>query len=239
MDLDTCTFRVIDTETTGLDATDRVCEIAWTDVDASGELHGSFTSLINPGVPMKPGASATHHLTDEDVAHAPPMESVVDAMCAGMSNGAKAYAAHNAEFDQGKLFLSGYPFLCTMRLAKHVLPEQESYSSQFLRYQLKLKPDIPNGTPAHRAAADVSVTVALLLYLLPLARSKWPEVTTVEALIDKVKQPRLLTTIGFTKYKGQPYRSLDAGMLRWIITNCSDREDDVHTARSLLSGGRA
>lgn len=235
MNLSEAIFRVIDTETTGLDKEDRVCEVAWMDIDAAGAVHGRFSSLIDPGVPIKPGASACHHLVDADVAGQPKLSDLTELIGAG------AYVAHNAAFDQKMLGINdGTPFLCTLRLARHVLPEQESYANQVLRYALKLQVDLPKDTAAHRAAADVAVTAALLLHLLPLAREKWPDVTTVQGLIAKARTPVLLQTIRFSKYAGQPYRSIDAGMLRWIINNCQDREDDVYTARTLLaSGGRA
>lgn len=231
MQLSEAVFRVIDTETTGLDPVDRVCELAWLDVHAGGATSGVFSTLIDPGRPISPGASAIHHLVDADVQGQPKIEEFADPMLA------EVYAAHNAAFDSALLGLKDKPFLCTLRLARHVLPEQESYANQYLRYALKLQVYLPKDTAAHRAAADVAVTAALLLHLLPIARAKWPNITTVEALIAETTKPVLLETIRFSKYKGQPYRSLDAGMLNWIVKNCQDREDDVYTARHWLKQG--
>lgn len=56
----------IDTETTGTDpATDRVIEIAFVTGSAS------WSTLINPGVPIPPSATAVHGISDADVAGAP------------------------------------------------------------------------------------------------------------------------------------------------------------------------
>lgn len=230
MNISDAIFRIVDVESTGMDLEDRVCEVAWRDVSADGTLQCQFQSLIDPGVPMKPGASAIHQLVDEDVRGKPKLLDVL-----GHQPAPGAWVAHNAEFDARMLGLQGLaPFLCTYRMAKHVLPEQESYSNQYLRFALKLEVDLPKDTPAHRAAADVAVTAALFRHLLPLARAKWPTIDTVEALIAQVQQPVLLNTIRFSKYAGQPYSSLDKGMLRWIVDKCDDRPDDVFTAQHYL-----
>lgn len=57
---------VLDTETTGVNPdTDHIVEIGFQQYDAAGMVK-EWHSLINPGVPIPAGASAVHHITDED-----------------------------------------------------------------------------------------------------------------------------------------------------------------------------
>jgi DNA polymerase III epsilon subunit-like protein len=80
--------------------------------------------------------------------------------------GKRPLVAHNAGFDGGfwraelaKLRLShANPFLCTLKLARRVYPELGGHSLQALREDLALR----SVGRAHRAAADVGVTVELL-----------------------------------------------------------------------------
>ena len=67
------TVRVIDIETTGTDPeTDAAIEIASV-VLAEGTITNQVSTLVRPGIPIPPEASAAHHHIDEDLAGAPPL----------------------------------------------------------------------------------------------------------------------------------------------------------------------
>ena len=88
--------RVVDIETTGTDpTTDAIIEIASVDLLADGAIANRQSTLVRPGIPVPPEASAVHHLLEEDLAGAPPLMDVVE-----MFRGADAYVAHNAEFER-------------------------------------------------------------------------------------------------------------------------------------------
>ncbi|MDY0110902.1 MAG: 3'-5' exonuclease [Candidatus Krumholzibacteria bacterium] len=60
-----------DLETTGTDVQrDRIVQIALIRIEPTGQRR-SFTSLVNPGVPIPAAATAVHGIRDEDVAAAP------------------------------------------------------------------------------------------------------------------------------------------------------------------------
>ncbi len=65
--------RVVDLETTGLLAgVDGIVNLAWADMDTeTGQVWNPQEELCDPGVPIPPGASGIHHITDEDVACKP------------------------------------------------------------------------------------------------------------------------------------------------------------------------
>ena len=67
-------IRVIDIETTGIDpATDAIIEIASVDMVRGGGITNAMDTLVRPGKPIPPGASAIHHIIDEDLKDAPPL----------------------------------------------------------------------------------------------------------------------------------------------------------------------
>jgi len=69
---------VLDLETTGVDVkTDRIVEIGILAV-RPGRPAEQHTRRVNPGVPIPPGATAVHGITDDDVAGAPAFGAVAD-----------------------------------------------------------------------------------------------------------------------------------------------------------------
>jgi DNA polymerase-3 subunit epsilon len=85
----------LDTETTGLDRSDRLVEIGVVD-DAGAVV---FQSLINPGMPIPPAASKVHGITDEMVRDAPRLDAVTPALRALLIADGEV-VIYNAEFDQ-------------------------------------------------------------------------------------------------------------------------------------------
>ncbi len=173
--LEDCSFAVVDVETTGMRAAgpDRVTDIAVVVVHgARREL--VFESLVNPGVPIPPRIQALTGITDAMLASAPSFEQVADQVVAALAG--RVFVAHNARFDWGfvsaevrrarSLGLAG-PSLCTVRLARRLLPELPSRSLDSLSFHFGLE----NGA-RHRAAGDALVTAAILERLLLLAREQ-------------------------------------------------------------------
>jgi len=122
-------YIVIDTETTGLSAKDRVCEITAA-LCISGEIKKAVTSLVNPGISIPSGATAIHGITDADVRDAPKLEDVADEIIVLLSRDAP-WVAHNMAFDIRMLRYDidqsriprGIPTLCTLEYARRSHPE--------------------------------------------------------------------------------------------------------------------
>ncbi len=88
-------IRVIDIDTTGIDpANDAIIEIASIDILRDGGITNAMDTLVKPGKPIPAGASAVHHIVDQDVANAPQLDDVIDRF-----RGADFYVAHNCEFE--------------------------------------------------------------------------------------------------------------------------------------------
>lgn len=173
--LEDCGFAVVDVETTGMRAygSDRITDIAVVVVQGTRrEL--VFESLVNPGVPIPWRIAALTGITDAMVRSAPPFEAIADQVLAALAG--RVFVAHNARFDWAfvtaevrrarALAVSG-PRLCTVRLARRLLPDLASRNLDSLTHHFGL-----DNPARHRAGGDAQVTAQLLERLIGLAREQ-------------------------------------------------------------------
>lgn len=226
MNLLTQKFVVIDTETTGIDpAKDKVVEVATATVSGPSVGHG-FDTLINPGTPIPPTASACHHLTDADVIGAPTLDAIAGKLAEQAQDA--VLVAHNANFDRGFLpCLADKKWLCTMRMAKHLFPLAPSYSNQVLRYWLKLTVE-NTGLPPHRAKSDATVTAALFVELLKHYMAQEGD-KGVDALLEFVNRPIKIERMPFGKHKDLELAKVPRDYLQWALKNCDLDYDLRHS----------
>jgi exodeoxyribonuclease X len=233
--------RVLDTETTGDGPTDQVCELAIVDVPG----FRTFNTLVRPTVPMNVEARAVHHITDEELATAPPAEEIPYPFANW-----EIVAAHNITFDARLMKQSNMPLperrICTWRCSMHLWPDAPSYKNQVLRYWLDL--EVPGlgglssvfaGLYPHRALYDALVTGALVAKML--------ETHTVEELLLLTTEPVLLKTIRFGTHRGKLWEDVPDGYLRWILRQGQKKDDAdeegfdrdvIHTARHWIEARR-
>jgi exodeoxyribonuclease X len=230
-------IRVIDIETTGLDPNaDAIIEIASVDMVRGGGITNAQDTLVRSNKLIPPGASAVHHIVDEDVRNAPTLLEVIDRF-----RGADYYVAHNCEFERGFFAAQGVelgPWICTYKCALRVWPELDGYGNQELRYALGRAAPFPGyergAISPHRAAFDVVVTAAIFEELIKHAR--WSQ------LVQWSAEPALHTRFHFGKYRGQRYdaiAALDPDYLRWIVEKSELEEGIKHSARHWLSATSA
>ena len=165
--LDGTRLAVLDTETTGLDPGlgHRLVEVACIVLDG-GEIGETWCTLVNPGRPIPPDASAVHGITDAMVRDAPipaVVAAELEARCAG-----RALVFHNAAFDLpflGALLHSGgrpplfHAIVDTLGLARGLF-DQGGNSLGALATRFKLERET-----AHRALGDALTTARLLQVL--------------------------------------------------------------------------
>ena len=167
------TFCVVDLETTGLAAD--ACGI--TEIGAvkvkGGRVLGEFSTLVNPGEPIDPRVTRLTGITDDMVADAPSIESVLP-MFLEFASGC-TLVAHNASFDVG--FLRHACDLCGTRW-----PRPPVIDTVVLARRLTERSEVPNRrlgtlarlfgspvTPDHRALDDARATVTVLHGLIERA----------------------------------------------------------------------
>jgi len=209
------TFRVIDTETCGMDG--GIVEIAPVDL-IDGAIVKPMSDLVSPDRPISHEAMAIHHITEEMVDGKPRIAAVI-----GKYHGSPYYVAHNAAFDRGVLPEMHGQWICTLKLAQALYPNIR-YSNQYLRYALKLDVTVPEGLYPHRALYDCYVTAALLKRII--ADSGW----SVEKMLEISNSPTLLRTLKFGKYRGQKIEDIaqqDPDYLRWMLKSIKDLSGDM------------
>jgi DNA polymerase III epsilon subunit family exonuclease len=152
-------WTIVDVETTGLSpGRDRVCEVAALRVEPDGTVQ-LFSSLVNPGCPLNPRASAVNGICDEDVADAPQFIELIPQLNQALKDA--VFIAHNAPFDISFLAMEYrlakcqppvVPVIDTLRLARNHFRFQRNNLGTVAR-SLGI-----TVTQQHRAAADVQIT---------------------------------------------------------------------------------
>lgn len=163
-------YVVVDVETTGgsMARGHRITEVCAVRVGGDGRRLGEFTSLINPLRAIPPSIMALTRITHEMVQRAPLFEEIAVTL-ADFLEGA-VFVAHNAPFDwrfvSAELERAAVPVpyarvLCTVRLARHVVPEIPRRSLDALSYFFGIRNEA-----RHRAFGDARATARIFRRLL-------------------------------------------------------------------------
>jgi exodeoxyribonuclease X len=206
MTLHEATFAVVDVETTGTNpAMDRVVEVACVLV-RGGRTIQSFSSLVDPGQPIPPTASAVHNITDAIVANGPRLATIAPllaTMCADA-----IVVARNASFDLSFLpLLNQRPVLCSMRLARRVVPDTPNHKNQTLRYHLGVDASAFSNPIAPRALGDAEVTSRVLAICLDRYLSQGGE-DDAYSLAREIAKPYCLDVLPFGRHRGVPLQEV-------------------------------
>jgi DNA polymerase III subunit epsilon len=166
-------FAIIDIETTGNNHKyGQISEIAIFQHNGY-EITGSFSTLVKPETDIPYYITKLTGITNEMVKNAPrffEIAKTVVEMTAG-----RTFVAHNVKFDycfiQQEFSRLGYDYnrktICTVKLARKLLPGYKSYSLGKICSQLEIE---INGR--HRAAGDALATVKLFEILLKANEKK-------------------------------------------------------------------
>jgi DNA polymerase III epsilon subunit-like protein len=152
--------------------------------------------------------------------------------------------AHNAPFDLmiiKKESIIPKNFICTLRLARHLDPEEkiEKYNLQYLRYFL----DLDVEAQAHDAMGDVLVLEKLFDRLKKkiIEQGNLNDDEAIMKMIDISSHPSLFKSFKFGKHNGKQIDDvarIDRGYLEWLLTQKleSDEidEDWIYTLKHYL-----
>ena len=182
--LSSLSFAIVDVETTGgrPDQGDRITEIAVVTV-RDGDVVSVFDTLVNPERSIPPFITRLTNISWEMVRDKAPFRDVCDDVLRALEG--NVFVAHNASFDWRFVSaevtrstgreLTGRQ-LCTVRLARRLLPQLRSRSLDWVARHYGV--EIPEGM-RHRAAGDALATAHCLLRLLDDARDhgceRWSE----------------------------------------------------------------
>ena len=215
----------LDGETTGLDKEDKICSLGLVSVDDEENIKTKY-ELVNEGKKISAEASSVNHLTNEMLKDKITLnESNIYKYLILYNTQETTIVGHNITFIMQKLHEVGFKYkgllIDTLRVSKHLIQECESYSLQFLRYELKLyKMEIAN-IQAHHALGDAEVIKNLYTYFL--------EMVSQEEMHELSFKNVLLEKFTFGKYKGKYIEEIvmnDRKYIDWMITSL-DLDDDL------------
>jgi DNA polymerase-3 subunit epsilon len=176
--LESLTYVVFDTETTGLlpQQGDEIVQIAAVRIVNGRRLEGEvFDTLVNPGRPIPPASTEVHGITDQMVADAPSVAEAV-ARFHQFAQGA-VLVAHNAPFDMqflrrqepGLGVVFDMPVLDTVLLSAVIFGQHDVHSLDALSHRLGIT--IPEEA-RHTAIGDTVATADAFLKLVPMLKGR-------------------------------------------------------------------
>ncbi len=227
----------LDTETTGNEVNDRLCQLAW-------KFHRQpvdqmFSKIYMPPVRISIESMAVHHITDKMVADQPLFTESDDfkPIKELLEGDSSIMIAHNAPFDLGMLEKEGIKpthFIDTLKLIRHFDPlmKIKRHNLQYLRYFLKIDEDITTSIQAHDAKSDVIILELIFDRLYRKAQQQFSlesEEATIQKLIDLSTLPAYIGKFAFGKYVGQLVEDVaaqDPRYLKWLYNQKLDSDQD-------------
>lgn len=240
----------LDTETTGVNATDYLCQLAYVtnsaSADGSDVTREIFCELYKPPVRIPAEASAVTHISNKMVADKPAFKESSDysKIKALLEDENNIMVAHNAKFDLSMIQKEGIEpkkVICTLRVARALDPENKlpQHKLQFLRYYL----DIDIEAQAHDALGDVLVLEKLFERLFDKIKTEKniSDEEVLKHMLDISARPSLMGMFSFGKYNGKTVAEVagtDRGYLEWFLSTkekeTPDDEDWIYTLRYYL-----
>ena len=160
-------YVALDLETTGLrPETDAIIEVGAVRFSADGQVRDSWSSLVNPLVPIPRKIQVLTGIAPQDVARAPTLHEVLPVLASFVRD--YPIVGHNVSFDRNFLSQKGLPLantpIDTFELASILLPKMPSYNLEMLTKALGIQ-----SPTYHRALEDARLAKDLFLALLERA----------------------------------------------------------------------
>ncbi|NLL69611.1 MAG: PolC-type DNA polymerase III [Epulopiscium sp.] len=181
------TYIVFDIETTGFyPGKDRITEIGAMKIQ-NGEIIDSFSTFVNPGIPIPLNIQELTGITDDTVKDAPPISVVLPQFLEFVGDG--VLVAHNASFDvnfiryfakQQSLQISS-TVLDTLALTRGLFPQLKRHKLNIVAEHLGIS--LENH---HRAVDDAQATAEIFLKCIQILKDK--KLDTLDQVNQLVEQ---------------------------------------------------
>ena len=175
------TYVVFDIETTGFSSVkDRIIEIGAVKVQ-SGSIVDTYSTFVNPQIPIPFEITNLTGITDDMVMHAPGIDVILPQFLEFV--GDAALVAHNASFDVGFIeqncnslgISKKFTYLDTVALARVLLPTLAKYKLNIVAKALNIT--LENH---HRAVDDAKATAEIFVKFIDMLRQQ--DITTLAAV---------------------------------------------------------
>lgn len=220
---------VLDVETTGLAEPVGVCEIGIIELcpNTLKEI-GRFESLIDPEMPITFSASGVHRIVSDMVQDSPTLKEYFEIVLEGRYTGKNVLmVAHNAAYDYPKVkeHLGDSQSLCTLKLAKKILPDAENHKLATMKFQYGLGA----GGKSHSALADAEDCADLLRMICHES-----DMSLLE-LCELQRVPNVIKIMPFSKHKGEPLCDVPVSFWNWLAKQEGEGQDAdlVHSVKLL------
>ncbi len=208
-----------DTETTGVKTDkDKIVEIAAYDP----VLDKTFEALVNPEMPIPPGASAVHKITDEMVANKPTFKEIGPKFIEFCSGDVVLIAHNNDGFDKpllecelqrNEIDLPSWPYIDTLKWARKYRPDLPRHSLQHIREYFGIE-----SNNAHRALDDVVILHKVFSNLIGDL--------SMETIISLMSKEEEILHMPFGKHKGKPLLEVPKSYVTWLSENGAFDKDE-------------
>ncbi len=233
-------YILLDTETTGAQEHDRIIQLGYMVLEGSDvEVYNEFCST---DVPISFGAMEVHGITPEMIEGKPRCSELPAYNKLLELNTHENYLIiHNAPFDIGMLQKEGFEnkmqLIDTLRVAKHILPNEEAHRLQYFRYSMGIyKEEAAEAAKlgieikAHDAIGDVLTLKLLLSRLRKLVQERYPQENSVTKMVELTQTPIFIEKFRFGKYKDKTLQEValqDRGYLEWMLNKMESLDDDL------------
>ncbi|MDA7818445.1 exonuclease domain-containing protein [Sulfurimonas sp.] len=242
-------YIILDTETTGTGDTDRVIQLGYIVLgEKEVEVQNEFFSS---DIPISFGAMEVHGITPSMIEGKPTCtDSSSYKRLQELNIDSNYMIIHNAPFDLGMLEKEGFntqmKVIDTLRVAKHILPDEDAHRLQYFRYKMELYKEeqaeadaLGIVVKAHDAIGDVLVLKLLLSRLKDEVASQFPGENPVEKMVDLTNTPIMVKSFRFGKHKGKTLEEVaseDAGYLRWMLSSMENLDEDMRYSITTVLG---
>ncbi|PIP69222.1 hypothetical protein CO033_00550 [Candidatus Nomurabacteria bacterium CG_4_9_14_0_2_um_filter_32_10] len=236
-----------DTETTGVDNKDFLCQLAYKIYSPGQAKDEIFCELFKPEIKIPAEASAVHHITNKMVENKISFKDSLDfdKIKNLFEDENSIVVAHNAKFDIAMIKKEGINpknVICTLRVARALDKENKipQHKLQFLRYFL----DIEIEAEAHNALGDVLVLEKLYERLFDKIKKdkNFNNKETLKEMIEISSKPSLMYSFSFGKHNGKTLEDvakIDRGYLEWFLETKKredpEDEDWIYTLKYYLN----
>jgi len=195
LEINNCSFVILDTETTGLEASkgDKIISLAALKIRNSLIQENEFLDeLINPERDIPWESVKIHHITDEHVRGKPTLPELQSKINSFLKK--SILIGHNIEFDKKFIYqdaansdlskrMKKITSIDTIYLTAALYPDLENYDLSYLCEHFNIK---TNDQIRHSALGDCWITARLFLHLLNKAKEK--NITTASGLLKLCNQ---------------------------------------------------